>query len=146
MAQCVSSLIHPSSQTPPLSFEICVTPPSFLFTRVKLLPHTLSAVDLQRERRQKWSRHTHFLYLPVKHQHTVIPMSGLRGDSLTSPCLTHQLFPSLTCCLTDFMHEMNDAQRKIGPTPLLLIPQKGPTSTASISFLILTVRFTVWVV
>lgn len=70
-------------------------------------------------------------------------MSGLRGDSLTSPCLTHR---SLTCCLTDFMHKMNDAQRKTGPTPLILIPPKCPTSSASISFLNLSIRFKVWVV
>lgn len=40
----------------------------------------------------------------VKHQHTVILTSGLRGDSLTSLSLTHQSLLSLTCCLTDFMH------------------------------------------
>lgn len=116
MAQRISSLIHPSWQTPPpLSspFEICITPLSFLFTRVKLLPHTLSVIDLQRELVPgAVTAHAFFTGVvntpTVKHQHTVILMSGLRGDSLTSLSLTHRLLLSLTCCLTDFEHTQNE--------------------------------------
>ena len=39
---------------------------------------------------------------------TVILMSFLRGDSLTSFSVTHRLLPSLTCSFTDFMHPRNE--------------------------------------
>lgn len=44
----------------------------------------------------------------IKHQHAVILMSGLRGDSLAGFSLTHRVLPSLTGCLTEFVHAWDE--------------------------------------
>lgn len=112
-AKRVSSLRHPSLRIPlslsSAPFEICVTPSRFLFTRVKLLPHTPLLIDLGERTEPKLRGRTRFSARPVntstvKHRRAVI----LRGDSLTRLSLTHQLLLALTCCLTDFMHPYSE--------------------------------------
>lgn len=70
--------------------------------------HSIGSRSVERAVPKVVTAHTFFTRpvntLRVKHQHTVILTSGLRGDSLTSLSLTHQSLLSLTCCLTDFMH------------------------------------------
>lgn len=73
-------VIHPSWQTAPAllcrRFEICITPLSFLFTRVKLLPHTLfekkpiNALNCRGELQQKEASAPAAACCTGKHQHT----------------------------------------------------------------------------
>lgn len=114
MAQCVSSLIHPSWQPPLLSalWNLHHAPLIFVYKSQIASTHFVRNRSAERAAPKAVTAHAFFTRAvntsTVKHQHTVILMSGLRGDSLTSVSLTHRLLLSLTRRLTDFVHAWHE--------------------------------------